>query len=630
MISLIRKELKQLMPFALLWFCLVVMFYGAELATVRIDEQSYLGWCDQYCDVGTNVDIALFTILLYMIAAYSLFPREFDDYTVDFLRSLPLSRTSIFISKVLAAWILLCFLLVLDRIIQAAFLLMNTQTITGKHYWNIDLQFLLRDSLFAFVIVAHGVFLSWFRTVGLILYCIYLVSLIWLEQAAGVSGIYNIFSFFNNEYDGTNLLLDWTTIGFHITVALILLLISYMLWTRTDSKPSAPRRGKVTKLLLSIGLSIVSFLFVAGYMVSMTQRSVIESVDSGIRKLQTEHFHFSYRDVNESAMRKLEPFVEPDYQALVALLGAQTQPIIHADMTSDSEHALGLASWKKIRMVLESEDEVDPLYRRVLSHETAHVFQAVESDRMLAKAGGSVGFFIEGMAQYTSFSIVPDPESRQSNWLISSVAWDRHNIKFEEMVNRSVFESLYDPELLYGIGDIWVDAMAQACGEESIGNFLRAVKRKEAAPNLSGPTYWRYHLQHIGCELEEVNNLWRKLMQEAIEQQSAGAFPYFDNVVVTRSEATDLITISAELRADESGILPQYYYLRVQSEAKLANTVSPVLNGKLVTEGARATVEFAVLPRLIDGKRFRYQLGYTPVPDSRTYFDKWRSGAVPD
>jgi len=55
-----------------------------------------------------------------------------------------------------------------------------------------------------------------------------------------------------------------------------------------------------------------------------------------------------------------------------------------------------------------------------------------------------------------------------------------------------------------------------------------------------------------------------------------------------------------------------------------------VLNGKLVMVGDSASVEFAVLPRLIDGKRFRYQLGYTPIPSSRTYFDKWRSGAVPE
>jgi len=327
-------------------------------------------------------------------------------------------------------------------------------------------------------------------------------------------------------------------------------------------------------------------------------------------------------------MLEMTKFAESDYEALVSLLGSQNRPVIQTDMTSDSEHALGLASWKKIRMILTSADEIDPLYRRVLSHETAHVFQSVESERAFAKVSNSVNFFIEGMAQYTSFTIVPDAGSRESNWLVSSVSWQRHNIKFAEMTNRRVFASLYDPEMLYGIGDIWVEAMAQTCGVESIGDFLRAVGRDSAPPDLSGIRFWRNHLQHIDCELEQVNNRWRNLMQSIVDQRNIGAFPYFENVIIGRDDATDLISITAELKAAESGLLPQHYYIRIKSEVSLANTVSPVIKGKLIRDGEIARVEFSILPRLIDGKRFRFQLGYTPLPDSRNYYEKWRSGSV--
>jgi len=628
MIRLVQKELKQLLPFTFLWLCLVVLFYGTELASVRIDEESYLSWCKAYCDVGTNVDLVLFTVLFYMIAAYSLFPREFDESTVDFLRSLPIGRKKIFISKVFAAWLLLTLLVLLDRFLQGALLAFNTQTITGKNYWMNDLSFFVRDCLFALVIVAHGVFLSWFRTTGLIIYSMYLIGLILLEQVAGVSGIYNIFSFFNNEYDGHRLLIDWPVVGFHLAVAFVLLVAGYFMWTGTDSRPRTPGSGKLAKVLPII-FSVLGFLLVTGWMIGMLQTTSDESAQSGIEKTSTAHYDFSYRSLNEAAMRQLETYAEDDYSRLVDILAAQNEPVIQADMTSDSEHALGLATWKKIRMVLKSEDDVNPLYRRVLSHETAHVFQSVESNRALAKAANSAGFFIEGMAQYTSFSIVPDLESRQSNWIISSVAWQRHNIKFAALANRTVFESLYDPELLYGIGDIWVDAMARACGEGAIGDFLRATGRDNAPPNIDGVGFWRNHLQHINCELELVNNQWRLLMQELVVDRTIGAFPHFENVVVSRASEDGLITIEAQLRAGETGLLPEYYYLRVQSETKLANSVSPVLRGKLIRDGANASVIFSILPRLIDGQRFRYQLGYTPLPDSRHFFDKWRSGALP-
>ena len=628
MIHLVLKELKQLLPFTFLWLCLVALFYGSELATVRIDEESYVSWCKVYCDVGTNIDLVLFTILFYMIAAYSLFPKEFDEATVDFLRSLPIGRQKIFFSKVFAAWLLLCLLLVLDRVLQAGVLAFNNQTVTGKNYWMNDLRFFIRDCLFAFVIVSHGVFLSWFRTTGLIIYSVYLIGLILLEQYVGVSGTYNIFSFFNNEYDGQQLLIDWPVVIFHLVLALMLLIAAYFMWTGTDSRPRTPGNGVFSKVL-PVVFSVLVFLVVAGYMVGLLKSASDESRQSDIRKLDTEHYAFSYRGANEDAMQKLVPFVEEDYLLLKQLLGAEDISSIQVDMTSDSDHALGLATWKKIRMVLKSEEEVDPLYRRVLSHETAHVFQSVESDRALTKAANSVGFFIEGMAQYTSFNIVPDIQSRESNWLISSVAWQRQNIKFEELANRSAFEALYDPELLYGIGDIWVDAMASTCGTESVGNFLRAAGRDNAPPNLGGVTYWRNHLQHIGCELELVNNNWRQLMQNLVEARNIGAFPHFENVVVSRASDDGLINIVADLRPGESGVLPEYYYIRVKSETKLANTVSPVLRGQLIRDGARAQVEFSILPRLIDGQRFRYQLGYTPLPDSRHYFDQWRSGALP-
>lgn len=628
MMRLILKELKQLLPFTLLWLCLVALFYGAELATVRIDEESYVSWCKAYCDVGTNIDLVLFTILFYMIAAYSLFPKEFDESTVDFLRSLPIGRKKIFFSKVIAAWLLLFLLLILDRVLQGVVLSFNTQSITGKNYWMNDFRFFTRDSLFAFVVVSHGVFLSWFRTTGLIIYCVYLIGLILLEQIAGVSGIYNIFSFFDNEYDGQKLLVDWQVIGFHLVIAFLLLMLSYFMWTGTDSRPKTPGTGAFARAM-PVVLSFLGFVVVAGWMVAILQSASVESEQSDIQRLNTDHYSFSYRSANERAMLMLEPFVEDDYAALVELLGAADIPLIQADMTSDSEHALGLATWKKIRMVLKSEDEVDPLYRRVLSHETAHVFQSVESNRALTKSANSVGFFIEGMAQYTSFAIVPDLVSRESNWLISSVAWQRQDIKFDALANRSAFESQYDPELLYGIGDIWVDAMARTCGKASIGDFLRASGRDNAPPNIGGVGYWRNHLQHIGCELELVNNEWRQMMQRLIDERAVGAFPHFENVVVSRASAEGLINIKASLRPGELGVLPEYYYIRVKSETKLANSVSPVLRGALIRDGADASVEFSILPRLIDGKRFRYQLGFTPLPDSRHYFDQWRSGALP-
>lgn len=627
MSRLILCQLKQLLPFVLLWFALSGIFVGLELATSRIDEMTYLDWCGEYCNVGSDAYSVLLTVLLYMIASYSLFPREFDEQTIDFVRSLPVGRGQIFLAKVLAAMLLLCLLNVSDTILQSVLGAFNTQTLTGTKYWVNDGLFLIRDCLFVLVIVAHGVFISWFRTLGLVVYCAYLIGLIWLEQSLGYSGPYSLFRFFNNEYDGQRILMDWPVIGVQILAAVILLIAGYLLWTRTDSKPRTPGSGRFSRAMPTI-LSIMAFFAVATTLAVMMVQAGTDRKQDNIQRVKTDHYQFAFRLKDKERLTELQQFSDSDYQSLAELLNVQNKPLIQADMTSDNQHAVGLASYKRIRMVLSAGKTVDPEYRRILSHETAHVFQSIESNGKLAKAGNSVGFFIEGMAQHTSFTLVPDRPTRETNWAVSSVSWKRHNITFGELANRALFEGLYDPELLYGIGDIWVDAMVRQCGVDSLGDFLRSSAREDAPPNLAGEAYWRHHLQYIGCELQQVNHQWRQLMQQTIEARSDGAFPNFSNVVIKKTDST--IVISADVTPDATGLMPDQYYLRVKGEAKLANAISPIRPGLQTQSDPIVKIEFTVPLRGIEGKRFSYQLGFVPYADSRYYFEKWRSGSVPD
>lgn len=626
MTRLIWCQIKQLLPFVLLWAALATMFYGLEFSTNRIDELSYLDWCADYCDVGSNFDLVLFTIFLYMLAAYYLFPREFDDGTIDFVRSLPVTSAQIFVSKILAAWFLISVLIFAEAAINSAFLSFNTQSITGTKYWANDATMIARNVLFAFVIVSHGVFISWFRTLGLILYCGYLIGLIWLEQSSGVSGAYNIFRFFNNEYDGQRLLLDWPVITKQMIAAVVLLVISYVLWTNRESKPAVARNSRFSKYLPAL-VSVVAFLVLTATLGGMMLSAINDSDRDNILQLTTEKYRFAYKLSDESRMLELIQYADDDYRKLATMLGVTSPPDVHADMTSQSTHALGVASYNKIRMVLSAGEPVDPVYRRVLSHETAHVLQTIESNRLLGFAGNSVGFFIEGMAQHTSFQLVPDPPAQQTNWAISSVSWKRNNINFATLANRAAFEALYDPELLYGIGDIWAAAMVDQCGESSLGDLLRSIGDKKAPKSLAGAAYWRHHLNKVGCSLEQVNHRWQEIMQSILDDGTDGGFPTYKDVSVSvRDEA---LVVNARAVHEENAPRPQRYYIRVAGETKVANTVSPIRLGKYTDSDTHTDVEFNVPLREIEGRRFSYQIGYVPFPDSRYYFEKWRSGSLP-
>lgn len=625
MIRLILCQIKQLLPFVLLWAALAFMFYGLEFATDRIDEMSYLDWCSAYCDVGSDFSLVLFSIFLYMLIAYSLFPREFDEGTINFVRSLPVTNAQIFTSKVLAAWLLICLLIVAESLIHSGFLAFNTQSITGTKYWANDLILMLRNILFAFVIVSHGVFVSWFRTIGLVLYCAYLTALAWLEQSLGVTGTYNIFRFFNNEYDGQRLLLDWQVIITQCLAAGVLLAISYVMWSNRESQPSIERNSRFSKYV-PVAVSMLAFVLLTATLGGMMVTTINSGGNDNILQLSTEKYRFAYRHSDQLRMQELAIWADTDYQRLADMLGIAEPPGIQADMTSLSNHALGVASYNKIRMVLTAGEPVDPVYRRVLSHETTHVLQSMESNRTLGLAGNTTGFFIEGMAQYTSFALVPDPQTQTTNWAISAVSWKRNNITFNALANRAAFESLYDPELLYGIGDIWVAAMVEQCGESSLGNFLRSIGNPGAPKTLAGTAYWRHHLVQINCSLEEVNHGWRQIMQSIVDEGTGGAFPAFENVSTAIRDNYLVINAQAIHDTDQK---PGRYYIRVAGETKLASTVSPIRLGRFTDADDTTEVEYLVPLGDIEGKRFSFQLGYVPFKDSRYYFEKWRSGSLP-
>ncbi len=631
MVRLIFKEARQLWPIAGLWLAVLVLNYAIQLATERFDEQTFTGWCEGYCDYNSSATIIIFTALIALVTAYSLFPREHDDATIDFLRALPISRRSVFIAKVFAAWGLLCLINVLSYGLDAFLLSTNPESIGGRFYPQVWTTLLWRDCLVAFIILSHGVLLSWFRTIGLLIYAIYLLALMWAESALGTTGVWSILSLLSNEYDGSTLIVDTRALSIHTGVAFLALFIAYHLWSRTDSSVSGAKQAtlglKVFKGLLSFsGFAILAL--VLAYQVGVGTGS---AGTQSLRVATTEHYRFVYPAAREDTMQYILEYAESDYAALGELLAVPDLPNIRVDLSAQSEHAAGLATWKKIQMDLNA-FSADVSQRRVLSHETTHVLQAVESDRALSRNYGAVKFFIEGMAQYTSFEVVPEEARRQSNWALAAVSWKRQNIEFIDLIDEAGFTDQYDPELHYSLGDLWTRAFVSSCGPEALGDFLRASGREGAVQNLPPAIFWRDTTRQFDCDLDSVNELWRSQMQTLYESVQQSRFPVYTDVVASVNEATGQVVINAKLVAHESADavdLPDRVIVRIgASSTRLAAGVDPVYRGQVTQLADGAKVSFTVPRAAIDGNRFRYQLGLTPSDGSRYYYESWRRGSL--
>ena len=645
MIALVSKELRQLRPIAWLWIAVLVFGYATELLTGRVDEKTFGAWCEGYCDPGTGPFVAAVSILFTLITAYALFPREHDESTIDFLRALPVRRSSVYAAKVLAAVVLLVGVNLASYGIDAALLATNPETLGGRFVGQVWWTLLWRDCLFAFVILAHGVVLSWFRVVGLVVYALYVLLLMWYESTAGSAGLLSVFGFLANDYDGQRLVVDAASIAWHVGLACVLLVVGERLWSRTVSAASGGAAGRVRSRgarLFRAAAGAAAFAALAGIALYRVGTGNGELEDAELDVVETEHYRFVYRKEDVATVAYVVEHAEEDLRAVADFLGVEDIPFVRVDLAASSEHAAGLAKWKKIRMDLATfEDDVSQ--RRVLAHELVHVLQATESDRALGRQFATARFFIEGMAQHVSFEAVPEPERRAANHALAAVARARQDIRFDHLIDAASFGERFDPELYYSLGDTWSQAMAATCGEAALGDFLRAAGREEASKEIGGELFWRDTFREIGCELDAVNSAWAARMDEDHARVDPGRFPVFDDIVLARDAAAGVVRVTARLAAADDGALggeassvvrPERVVVRVSAEGAFGSGVDPVFPGTIEEDGEGLLARFAVPVRAAPRTRFDYQLGYAPADaegasDSRVYYDGWRGGSAP-
>lgn len=632
MIRLILKEARQLVPITILWLAILVTNIIYLGFTKRFDEESFYTWCEDYCGYTVGPEMVFPFVVLILIFAYSLFPREHDEGTIDVLYAMPVSRAGVFFSKVIAALAIMSMLITLDYLIDPTLFGLNRSSMDGRLYSNVLIPMIFRDFIFAYVVLSYGILLSWFRTIGLLIFVVYIIVIGIVESVIGDAGAFNLFTFHNNDYFGQGLKLNWSTILPHVIAATIALIIGGLLWSNTDSKKN--QKTKWNSKWISIPLSVITFILLFAGITADIQMDHQESEASLVAK-ETEHYRFVYNDIDSAKAEAVIRVADTDYEALANLLGVIDNPYIQTDLTDNNAHAAGLATWKTIKMDLSRPNS--DFNRHVLNHETAHVFQGVASDRVLMEGRGHTKFFIEGMADYVAQLIAPYDDIKELNETIGAVSWKIQKIRFDDMIDFEGFKSKYNPELVYTMGSLWSEAMANTCGVESLGDVLRAMGREGAPRGLFGKVFWQDNLQEIGCELESVNASWRSLMQNQIDVSDTSWVTEFSEIHFAMSEDETALIAQATARPHPdfkdamSRYVPGSYDIRIASETQFSASGDTYISGRIVDDSdpQALKIEFQIKLHNIPDNQFRYQLGISKHPESFGYFSRWKKGRLP-
>lgn len=629
--ALLQKEIRQLWPIALLWLGIELIGWISDMLTLRVDEQSMANWCGGLCESGVNTSVVAIYLLFGVVTAYSLYPREVSDGTINFLHALPVSRRRIFFYKLLAAVLVLTAVSLISALLVHLSLLSMPESLRGGHYPGISIPLILSDPVRILVIVSYGILLSTMRIGGLVLLAGWLFALSWLETRWQITGPWNLLEMFRVEYHGQQLVLPWDALLTQLAISGVMLVVSAIFWSRTDPVTSVqqaaggqhPWRGFLT---LTAG-----FLLIGAVAVYSLFRQAGGVSHDDTNTLRTARYHFVYHNLLAERANRLAETADDTYAALADMIGTEVIPTIRANLMASSDHFAGQAAWKTLRMDITGVRDL-AYYRHVLAHETVHVLQATESARQLRTHFNSVRFFIEGSAEYLTFEVLPATARRQRNWVTAATAATRLKIDFADLVDSSRFAAEFDPDQFYALGDLWTHSLVQVCGAASVGQVMRAFARPNLPPGQSGITLWRTTLQSFDCELTAVNNHWQAQVNVLGQPGQAGEqrYPAFSQVSVLAPDR-DTVLIRARLEQTEPTAWPGRFSVRIRRNTSLSAEPDAVYAGILLpADKARGqVVEFTVPRGAVYANRFGFQLGYNPPDTHASIYDRWRGATVP-
>lgn len=510
------RYLLHLLPLFLLFFCGDLVYLPL---TQPLDETS---WFDLHSGLDPDSGAPIFLYMMGIMIGFSLFPREYEEHTIDFLHSLPVTRRQIFLAKFLAGLTLISVVCVARELVIAFFGSFDGDPLTaGLFSWTTAAELLFTSFLTAFVGLAHGLLLSFGRQFGFLLLGFAFYAVNWLSKVAPNFNEVDPLSISEPVFNGRQLVLPWDVICWQFVGAVVALLVSHRLWSSRGYQGTQLTVEGVKRRRKSVGCITVFAVVLLLILWIRSNDSDDSAKDAPVlttARMTTRHYVFTFPTKVRHRAEALANAGDPIYEYVDKQLGGVDKATIVADLTDQSEEHLGIASLNKLRVDIL--DNTEPsLLQHILCHETAHVLCARLAGARGRKHSEALAFFSEGYAEYVSYQRAPSTRSRVNARRQAMAMMELHRLKFSTLVSDELKER-YDEDERYTLGEVWVQALVDCYGPGAPAKVWRAVGRADA-PKLKNPqTFWQDTLQAAGFSFEKVRNRWVLILRSLKEQEA--------------------------------------------------------------------------------------------------------------
>ena len=524
--TLLRKEFRALVPITVLVVALAVMDDVIVLCTGFPDQKPLSTFLDPKEELPV---LALGTAIVSLILAFGLLVRESDEGTLAFLDGLPVTRTRVFVAKVLATLMIMTLSLFLEFAGAAVFDRLSRDSLSAAFPWRIFATGFGLNWVVGFAVLGLVLALSFLRrwlflVLGILAWAFLLLDQWRMPHLAWL----NPFRLAHPEIEGG----QWLVSPAHLAVQLALgsggLLLAFagfhLTGDRSRRLAEKFRQSRVASIFAVLGIIAIPGVWLGFFLRLAAQSETAEAparpADRVVQR-ETPHYAFIFRQGQSADLEKLLARSDAVHARVAAFF--ETTPLpqpITVDTTSEiARHNAGQAFWKKIRMDLAPGDDANE-NAAVLGHETAHVYLDHLSEYRLASTFPSTRFFHEGVATYLEHHFFRSPEELAQLRRTAAIAHAWAPVEFADLAKDAEWSRKRDRDLVYPLGELFCAALIQTCGDAAPGTVARAFARRGAPKDLTGVTLWQDTLQASGYTLERVLAAWRAELDRFVTAES--------------------------------------------------------------------------------------------------------------
>lgn len=515
MLSLCRKELRSILPFLALVTFVGLMGLVYELWTGPPNRMPLAKSYQEYVVSSKEGQIVIFLVTFAL--ASGLLVREYDEGTMEFLDSLPVSRTRVFCVKVTAACFVLLVLILADISVAVVLHALSRTSLDRSFHVPVLATAAMLRFCQLFVVLALGLALSFLRRFGWLVAALLFWFYILLHEYVPQMAIFDLFALTQPRFEGQRWIVPRQQLAVQLALAVVFLAVAYGLFLgwgdqliRGFQSLIRTRWGNGVLLTGAISVGILVSGLVVRYMVKEYGDDPADESDVTITypswntsRLHTDHYLFIYPTNLSARARELATRADAVFETVGTFLEAESMDSILVDAASLLPRHAGLAYWDKIRLDLSSSDDIETL-RSILGHETTHVVLDRVSDARLQEQLNSTRFFHEGVASYVEYHLFESEQPVDVLRSVAAVMHERGEVKFAELVDNEELCARRDTNLVYPLGEVFVEALISRYGRAAVPRIVRALVRDDAPDHLRGLDLWRDVFQASGYNLDDV------------------------------------------------------------------------------------------------------------------------------